>query len=185
MSNEPIRSIMNRETGEIEYDIYPGDKVDIVRAETKEYLIKSGKNFNKEKDFVKLYDEVIPYLLGSLNGTELRYLLAMVQHVSYKDCILRRTNNNLSSPIRASEFCEIHGLNYNTGKRIFSSLKCKGVIAYVETGTILPEYSGEISKIYLVNPYIYFRGRDINDTVKSIFDKSGWREEILSHQSES
>lgn len=104
----------------------------------------------------------------------------MAQHISYKDCVLRRTNNNLSDPIKASEFCAIHGYNYSTGKKIFSTLKKKGVIAYVETGTILSDYVGNVDKIYLVNPYIYFRGCEINETAKSVFDRSGWKEKIIA-----
>lgn len=177
-ANDSTRVIINKETGEVEAEIYPGDK--LVRASSISYLLRNNLEFNKGATFVKLYDEIVPYLVKHLNGTELKYILLMANHVSYKDCVLRKTNNNLSSPMTATEFCKIHNLNYNTVKKVFSNLKQKGVIAYVETGTILEDCVGVPQKIYLVNPYIYFRGHDINDTAKSIFDNSGWKEQLLN-----
>ena len=172
--------LVDAETGEITREFNEGDRLKIIRSESIEHLKKEQLKFNKGKSFVKLYDEVIPYLVDYLSGPELKYILSMAQHISYKDCVLRRTNNNLSDPIKASEFCAIHGYNYSTGKKIFSTLKKKGVIAYVETGTILSDYVGNVDKIYLVNPYIYFRGCEINETAKSVFDRSGWKEKIIA-----
>ena len=172
--------LVDAETGEITREFNEGDRLKIIRSESIEHLRREQLKFNKGKSFVKLYDEVIPYLVDYLSGPELKYILSMAQHISYKDCVLRRTNNNLSDPIKASEFCAIHGYNYSTGKKIFSTLKKKGVIAYVETGTILSDYVGNIDKIYLVNPYIYFRGCEINETAKSVFDRSGWKEKIIA-----
>ena len=174
-------AITNKETGEIVVETNPGDKIKIITAKQLDYLTDPGREFNKGKSFVKLYDEVIPDLVEHLSGTELKYVISMAQHVSYKDCVLRKTNNNLSEPISASEFCKkIHGYNYESGRKIFNSLKKKGVIAYIEVGTVFPDYIGRVDKMYLVNPYIYFRGSDINDTVKTIFDESGWKEKLIN-----
>lgn len=174
--------LVDAETGEIAGELNEGDRLKIIRSESIEHLRKEQLKFNKGKSFVKLYDEVIPYLVDYLNGTELKFILSMAQHVSYKDCVLRRTNNNLSDPISAAEFCEINGFSYNTGKKVFNSFKKKGILAYVETGTILKDYKGNIDKIYLVNPYIYFRGHEINETVKTVFDRSGWKEKIVASE---
>lgn len=172
------RLVVNQDTGEIENILQDGDR--ILKAKSIEHLSNKKKQFNKGKSFVKLYDEVVPDLVEYLNGAELKYILAISQHVSYSDCVLRKTSNNLSEPISASEFGQIHNYPYSTVKKVFNSLKKKGVLAYVEIGSVFPDYVGKVEKMYLVNPYIYFRGMEINETVKTIFDKSGWQEKLVS-----
>ena len=61
-------------------------------------------------------------------------------------------------------------------RRIVSSLKKKGVIGKHETGSILDDTDSRISKVYIVNPYIYFRGQNINKSVLSFYNNSGWKE---------
>ena len=180
MEENENRYVLDPNTGEVLTEIHPGDR--LLRAETIDYLHNPGREFNKGKTFVKLYDEVIPYLINCLTSTELKYVIALAQHVSYKDCVVRKTNNNLSEPISTREFCEINGFSYNTVKKIFNSLKNKGVIAFVEVGQVFSDYIGKAKTMYIVNPYIYFRGMDINETVKTIFDDTGWKEELEKYR---
>ncbi len=176
MGENENRYVLDPNTGEVLTEIHPGDR--LLRAETIDYLHNPGREFNKGKTFVKLYDEVIPYLINCLTTGELKYVIALARHVSYKDCVVRRTNNNLSEPISAKDFNDINNFSYSTTKRIFNSLKNKGVVAYVEVGQVFSDYIGKANTMYLVNPYVYFRGMDINETVKAIFDNSGWKEEL-------
>ena len=115
MGENENRYVLDPNTGEVLTEIHPGDR--LLRAETIDYLHSQGREFNKGKTFVKLYDEVIPYLINCLTSTELKYVIALAQHVSYKDCVVRKTNNNLSEPISTREFCEINGFSYNTVKK--------------------------------------------------------------------
>lgn len=174
MEDIESRLIVNPNTGEIEGKIDPGDR--ILKSKSIEYLKEEGRDFNKDKTFVKLYDEVIPLFEKYITPNELKYLLLIAQHVSFSDCVLRKTNNNLSEPISAREFSQMHGYNYDCVKKIFLSLKKKGVLAYVEVGSVFPDYIGKVKNMYLVNPYIYFRGEKLNASVMAIFNESGWKE---------
>ena len=49
-------------------------------------------------------------------------------------------------------------------------------------GQVFSDYIGKVKTMYLVNPYIYFRGMDINETVKTIFDDTGWKEELEKYR---
>lgn len=177
MSDE--RLVVNKETGEIEMAIEPGDR--ILKAKSIEYLQKDGINFNKDKSFVKLYDDVIPLLDKYLTPQEIKYLIVIAQHVSFSDCVIRKTNNNVSEAIGISEFAKIHDYNYDSARKVFKSLKKKGLIIYVEVETIFPEYIGKVKNMYLVNPYIYFRGENLNETVKALFDQTGWKDMISGY----
>lgn len=55
-------------------------------------------------------------------------------------------------------------------------LKKKGIIGQHETGSINKELDTKMKKVYTVNPYIYFRGVDVNETAKEFYINSGWNE---------
>ena len=130
--------------------------------------------FNKGEEFVKLYDEVVPQLKKQLTTTEIIFVLELSPHVSYKDCIIRKTGQTNSTILTAQTIAKELEMDYGKVRRLIGSLKKKGVIAQCETGNIIPEYYGKAKRSYLVNPYIYFRGVKINPTVKAIFEESGW-----------
>ena len=44
----------------------------------------------------------------------------------------------------------------------------------METGTILPDYDKNCKRAYVVNPYIYFKGVNVNKSVLGFFEDSGW-----------
>ena len=168
--------IIDAETGEIINEIRDGDKLRLKRKEQNEYDLFHISNFNYNKSFVKIYDEVIPLLEKHLTLAEFKFAICLIPHVSYEDCIIRKTNDRNSKIINIRELAELHGYNYDYTKRIIGSLKKKGVVGKHETGSILRNCGQKINIVYTVNPFIYFRGSDLLTPVHSFYINSGWQE---------
>ena len=60
------------------------------------------------------------------------------------------------------------------------SLKKKGVVGYHETGSIIPDCDSKLNKVYTVNPYIFFNGKNVNKTLYAFYSNNGWKELLLN-----
>ena len=169
-------AIVSMETGEILDTLKTGDNLSLVRAEQIEYTKSHIQNFNSDKTFVKIYDDVVPLLEKYLTLPEFKFTICLTPHVSFEDCIIRRTMDRKSQILNMHDLAELHGYKYDYVRKIMSSLKNKGVIGRHDTGSILKEYSGNSNTVYTVNPYIFFRGVDILTPVHSFYSNSGWKE---------
>ena len=152
----PTALMIDYKTGEIKDNMYPGDQITIQREEQLKYAREHIINFNKGKSFVKIYDESIGLLERYLTPPEFKFALCLATHVSYADCIIRRTRDPRSMILSMKDIAEIHGYKYDYVRKIMSQLKKKGVIGRHETGTILTKNAQNIDIVYTVNPYIYF-----------------------------
>lgn len=132
--------------------------------------------FNKGVEFVKLYENIIPKLIQELTPSEVTFMLALSPLVSYVDCVIRRTSNKNSDVATSKEIAMALNMDESKVRRLLSSLKKKGVIGKCSTGSILPEYYGKKKNVYLVNPYIYFKGVSISPFALEVFNNSGWKE---------
>ncbi len=179
---EPIKYIVNASTGEIENATYAGDKLGITRFSQLQYVATHVQNFNSDKTFVKIYDEVVPLLEKYLTLPEFKFAICLTPHVSYEDCIIRQTMDRRSKILTMKDIAEIHNYKYDYVRKIMSSLKNKGVIGKHETGSILGEYPDGNDVVYTVNPYIYFRGSDMITPVHSFYYNSGWKELLSGRQ---
>ena len=183
MKKKTIREVVNvdaeiidKETGEI-LTSSVGDKSRVIietKVEEEPDEVVYSSNFNQGESFVKLYDEVVPALREHLTPSEFVFAISLSQFVSYNDCILRETNHGNSKIIDAKEISELLNMDYSTTRRLISSLIKKGVIGQHKTGDINKDLDTRMKKVYIVNPYIYFRGTTINDTVKSIYCDTEW-----------
>ena len=172
----PTKALINYETGEIEDEYYEGDRLTLRRSEQDDYAATHVIDFNKGKSFVKIYDDVVPLLEKYLTLSEFKLAISLMIHVSYEDCIIRRTRDRRSEIINIKKLSEIHDMNYDYTKKLMMSLKKKGVVGKHETGTILSDCEQRINTIYTVNPFIYFRGSDLLTPVHSFYINSGWKE---------
>ena len=168
-------SLVNSETGEILDEFNAGDKISVQRSSQIEYVKTHIQNFNADKSFIKIYDDVVPLLEKHLTNPEFKFVIILSPHVSYEDCIIRETTNRKSKILGISDIAEIHGYTYDYAKKIMASLKRKGVIGKHDSGSILPGVT-ESKTVYTVNPYIYFRGNNINTAIYSFYENSGWKE---------
>lgn len=155
------------QNGEVVNKIREGDK--IVRKETQEHLSRYIDNFNKGKNFVKIYDDMMPILDEKLTANEYKLFMQLIHYVSYKDNILRYENKILDMK-DMSEL--IKSYSYDAVRKIVPSLIKKGLIGVHKTGCA--ERPSLILKCYTVNPYVIYRGTTMDRDISGLFEKSGW-----------
>lgn len=160
--------------GVITHELHEGDSIKIMKKEQKDYIAEHDTYFNRDETFVKFYTSLVPYLYEHLTKAEAKLVMGLMPFVKYGDCTLEETVSGHSKVLSMEDIAERLNENYSTIRRLFSSLKSKGVIGVHETGTILPHTDLKVKKIYTVNPYIYFKGRDVNPLVLKFYKESGW-----------
>lgn len=173
--NGGIASIVTNDDGEI-HESNENSRIIFEEKVEDSNEVNIIEDFNKGEKFVKLFDCVIPELRKRLTPSEFVFAISLSNYVSYDDCILRKTSHGNSRVIDAKDIAELLEMDYSVVRRLISSLKKKGVIGQHETGSINKELDTKMKKVYTVNPYIYFRGIDINETVKEFYSNSGWNE---------
>ena len=177
---KPISGVIDYDTGEVTDEFYEGDRYRKYKASDSkkrdDYLKTHILGFNKDKSFVKLFDAVIPILNEHLTPPEFKLAICLASHVSHEDCILRKANRVDSSPLDIHDVCKIYGYKYDYCRKLFRKLISKGIIGKHITGSIIPEYDGDIKEIYTVNPYVYFRGINVNASVIGFYKDSGWKD---------
>lgn len=177
-SQDPIPqfSLVDNTTGEIINQYYSGDKLSLVRKEQIDYMNNYILDFNQKETFIKVYDKAIPLLEKYLPAPEFKFAICLGSHVSYKDCIIRETQNTNSKILSIKDIADIHGYKYDYARKMMSMLKQKGIVGKHETGSILPNYNERYGTIYTVNPFIYFRGTALLNPVHNFYINSGWYE---------
>ena len=142
--------------------------------ERNKYLDSHIMKFKDGDVFVKFYVEAIPLLRKHLTPSEFVFAVSIAEFVSWQDCVLRKGTHGNNHIIDMKEMAELLDMDYGVVRRLVSSLKKKGVIGKHETGTILEDSDSKMKTVYTVNPHIYFRGVDVNKTVASFYEDSGW-----------
>lgn len=168
--------LVSVETGEILEEIYEGEKYK--KVEHNNYAKNNVIDFNAEETFVKLYDKVVKLLMESLTATEFVLAISLCQFVCYRDCVLRIGGHNNGKIMNTNDIAEQLNMSPSTVRRLMPGLKEKGIIIKIDVGTILEDKKNNKVIQYIVNPYIYNRGKDVSKWVINLFDKSGWREKI-------
>lgn len=173
----------NPETGEIlnEYEkiAAPEDKIieaRIIKAEQKEYVDNHILGFGNEWAYIRTFTDSVEKMKEILTNNEIVFTISLLPLVSYEDCIIRRTGKTKKSKIlNMREISEAIGMRYDRARKIMLDLKKKGVIAIAETQQVLKnENEYKTKEVYLLNPYIFFKGKDLNNTVAGIFEDTVW-----------
>lgn len=151
--------------GEIIDYIYEGDR--IKHMDEKDPLKEKYFDFNKDKNFVKLYSGMTE-LKKNLTDREFAIAIALSDFVCYDDCCLREGGHGNGKILRQKDLAEKFEMNYNTLKEIMLSLRKKKIL-----GTFI---TGANDKTITVNPYIYTRGTNVNKTVITYFKNSKWKD---------
>ena len=131
------RSVINNDTGEIEYNFQDGDK--IVTAEQSKYLSEHVMNFNANEPFVKLYTRIVPILRKHLTPGEFTFLISLSEFVSYEDGIIRNCSHGNCNVVNQKELSGLLDIPYGNVRQFMRKLMNKGVIASVKTGYIYPD----------------------------------------------
>ena len=154
------------EYGEILNEIYEGDK--IVRQEQDEYKNTHIIGFKKKEAFVKVFVHPITALFKELPTKEYAVTMALMPFISYNDGILRYDGKIVDG----KTISDVLGENYETFKRIITSLIKKDILGRVERPS--DTYANKTKKCLVVNPYIFLRGQDIERDIVDMFSGSKW-----------
>lgn len=165
--NEKVRvGTVIGEYGEILNEIYAGDK--IIRQEQDEYKKTHIIGFKKKEAFVKVFTDPITALFKELPTKEFAVTMALMPFISYTDGILRYNGKTADGKM----ISDILGENYDTFKRIITSLIKKDILKRVERPS--DTYANKTKKCLVVNPYIFLRGQDIEKDIVKLFSESKW-----------
>lgn len=162
--------VINPLTGELITEINEGDK--IVRNKQTEFSRTHISNFNKETGYVKLYNGVIPLLNEHLTPREFKFVMMLTDYIGYFDCVLRNGRDVLTLKDLSVEL----DFSYDVVRKIVPALIQKGIMS--EYKVCDARNKKKFTKSYVVNPYLFFRGKYLNKEVSRLFEKSGWQERI-------
>jgi hypothetical protein len=152
--------------GEILTEIYEGDK--IVRESQSEYLNKYITNFNKKELFVKVYKNPIKELWKALSIREYAVATALMPFISYKDGILR--DNNVA--INIKDISVLLDMDYDAIRKIVPVLEDKLVLRKIKRQS--DKYADKEKNYYVVNPYLFLCGTDMEKEIVDLFSNSIW-----------
>lgn len=161
--SEVRAKIVNIQTGEVEKEIFEGDRVKVVKAKVEKKEKSEPKVFmNKEEPFIKIFTKPLFELSRSLTGTESQFLNYLIQFIRYDSGILAYSNGR---HVTRAAMAKDTGLSKNTIDRLINSLYDKEILGRHKTGRIVT---------LTVNPFIFMRGQAVNKTLYECFKDSKW-----------
>lgn len=168
--------IVSHETGEV---IHTTGEDEVIRISTtteqkktlKEKKKHYAKDFRKDEPYVKLYIGNLVKLKKYLTTAEFALAISLADFVSWEDCVLRYTDRASSHVVTQKELAMMLDMDYANLRRLMTSLIKKGIIGKHQSGQIFHDKENDKSTVYTVNPYVYFKGKDINKTVLAFYNE--------------
>jgi hypothetical protein len=160
-----VGTVVN-DDGLILTEIYEGDK--IVRESQNDYTNKYITNFNKKELFVKVYKNPIKELWKELTMREYAVSTALMPYISYKDGILR----NDGVAINIKDMSVLLEMDYDAIRKIIPKLEKELVLKKVKRQS--DKYADKTKNYYVVNPYLFMCGTDMEKEIVDIFKCSKW-----------
>lgn len=151
------------------WELNKGDR--IVRENQDKYIRTHKLKFNGNVGFIKFYNGAASELCKVLTPSELSVLFKLIDYIGY-DCILRVHNKVLCMQDMAS----ILNLNYSTIRKIIPKLIKRDIIKHCT----ISQADGSETKYYIVNPFLFFRGSDIDKCILDEFKNSEWQKRLCT-----
>lgn len=120
---------------------------------------------------MKMFPEVVYKLSKTLTPKEFTIAMALSKFVSYETCALKIGYGKNCHFMTLQEIADVMEIEYSRMSRIMSSLISKGVVGQLKIGDISTK---KVNKYYIVNPYIYMNGRNLDKETYKYFSESGW-----------
>lgn len=159
--DEIVCRYVNTETGVIDYELRVGDTIGIDTKEKKDYRANHRK-IKSNNTFVKVFKDVIPILLDEdLNKSDYVVIFVSLKYLDMLTGILTEDGVNISK----SRFMELTELSHNTFNSSISKLIKLEIIARKKV---------KRNSVYMLNPFIFLNGKEINAELYAIFKKSKW-----------
>lgn len=121
--------------------------------------IPNGKQLFKQDNFSKINNKIIQYLFDNCSKMEIAVVLRMVSLTEYNTNSLKPLSNETSIRTLASDF----NISVNSVKKVFKNLYRHGVYAQFSI------YKDGEKEYWILNPYISYRGRLIDDALVANF----------------
>jgi len=156
------RAILNRQTGEIERDLQPGDR--IVTGKSIDAAKRRRPKVDPEtiiewnlSSFTKMNIPELRLWIKDLSTTEKAFLFSISPYVSFDDCHLQFDNG---VDIGSEHLVAITGLSRSVVYQTINSLVKKDIM-----------YKGKNStnRQYFVNPWLFCKGNRINKVLRTMF----------------
>ena len=162
MSNDDVVSYLaDVETGEVLYGLREGDSIKVDRREQKEYR-NNHRKIKENVGFVKMFRDSLDLLLDeNFTSAEYKIILTATLYIDYNSGLLVEDKICIDK----KRFRELVGISENTFDTGISKLAEKKIIGIAKVGR---------NNTYLVNPFIFMRGKDINNTLYKLFKNSKW-----------
>lgn len=141
--------------------------------EKEEYKNTHCLNFNKNESSVKMFPSVMAKIATALKPSELKTICALSKYIEYETNILFYGNRKNKHYMTLQEISEVTGIDDANISKVINPLIKKGVLGIFKT---VNKQTGKKEKYYVVNPYIYFNGKNCSKTTLALFENSGWKE---------
>lgn len=159
----------NKTTGEYQELPYQ-TKINLPLDEKQiEYLKENEKNFKAKELFVKVYKDPIEILGSELSNRDFAWFMRLIPYISQSECILVDKEGKY---LNVKQISALLGVNYDNAKTVFRNFETLDLIGKVERQSQKDLY--KTTKVLVVNPYIFFNGKDLKNDVFELFNNSKW-----------
>jgi predicted transcriptional regulator len=124
----------------------------------------SNKHWLRKEHFTKIFDFEIKHLMEyySLNRNEKHFLLDLSDFLMWQTNLLVDEEDN---PINQKQIAERLDINVRTVQRNMKALEERKIIHKIQIWNKV---------YYIINPYVMFKGKDINISIPKLFDELGY-----------
>lgn len=162
---ETVSLIIDSTTGNVINEIALGDQIRIIRAES--ILAYQGKVvFDKKEPFVKMFSSTTKALSKiNLTAAEYKIIFSMIEYIDYESGALKWQGGHNGKLICTADIQEIASLSKQTTTNSLQKLVEREIYARFKVGR---------ENNFVVNPFIFMRGSQINETLFDIFKATQW-----------
>jgi len=162
-------SLIEDETGEIVETIGENDTFRILRGNQRKFIETKVKNFNRKEAFVKVFINVLLKIMDELSNAEFVIAMKLVKFISYESCALELPQGGLYLPATLKGMSAELDVGYDVFRKVISVLMKKDIIRKTKRLYGKKEYP-----CYVVNPYVFCYGQNINKADAVLFKDSKW-----------
>lgn len=164
--------VIDEETGNVFHELEPTDILKVLRGKSVEHL-KSTQKINGRYNFLKFFDEaIIKFFEEDISPSEKKLFGYMLRNTEYTtNIVVRRDTFKRPEPLKLKEIYTTLEMNQRTAERTMAKLVKREVVKRITSTE--GNFAGK--KCYIVNPWVYFRGKDrtANDAW-IVFHNSKW-----------
>ena len=108
----------------------------------------------------------------SLSGSEYAVLMKLFRYITYDSCMLKYENGKYVSLAGIKRICK--SMSSRTVEESVKKLLERGIMAVAKNGK---------NNVYIVNPYIFFRGTVPDEETENIFKETKWAKLFMEENS--